>query len=845
MTLSNNQTVTLNKENGWTGTISNLPKYDSTGAEINYTWTEGTMPEGYRQTGSSKDGTTTTITNSYTAPTTSATVVKSWNDNNNAANRRPASLEMKLSNNQTVTLTAENQWTGTIDNLPKYANGKEIAYTWTEVEMPLGYRLTNTEKNGTVTTLTNTYVSYQVIYRYTGTVPAGAPQLPETRNYPAGETVTVADAPTMEGYVFSGWSRQGSFEMPEHDVVIEGSWSPSDGTKYVVKHWLQTVDRTGYYQDQSIAADQNKTGVTGAQTEAAAYDLTGFTAQAFSQKTIAADGSTVVDIYYNRNPHIVTYEYEGDIPDNAPEVPETESYYFGEDVPDAPIPELPGYTFEGWKDEPDTMPDEDVVVTGKWVPNTDTVYRVEHYLQSLNSNVFLLADSENHTGTTGATATGTPNSYEGYTFDPTVVGTKLSGIIAGDGSLVLRLYYVRNTHTVTYIYEGDVPTDAPDVPETKSYEYGDEVPDAPVPELPGYTFVGWEDEPDIMPDEDVVVRGHWEVNSYTVTYVYDGTVPAGAPALPETKTYRYNDPVPAETVPSLVGYSFDGWNGEVTVMPAHDVIVHGSWAIEKYPVTYIYEGEVPEGAPAVPATVEYEYGSNVPAAPVPSLDGYRFVGWNGEVGTMPAHAVTVTGRWEPVTKPEDVRYTVTYVYLGNVPENAPAVPASAAYAAGDAVPAAEVPSLDGYTFIGWDGEVSTMPAQNVTVTGRWVKQTHTVTIIYRDAVTGEEIHERVTLENLPVGENFRVDNPEIEGYVTLREFVSGTVGNSDIVITVIYVPTAPAPDEGEPSGEGEEPDGEEGTPTLPAPIYRLVDIEDLETPLGLGGLNLNVGECIE
>ena len=50
----------------------------------------------------------------------------------------------------------EQGWTATVENLPKYADGEEIEYTWTEAE-PEGYELTDTSGEGTVTTLTNSH----------------------------------------------------------------------------------------------------------------------------------------------------------------------------------------------------------------------------------------------------------------------------------------------------------------------------------------------------------------------------------------------------------------------------------------------------------------------------------------------------------------------------------------------------------------------------------------------------------------------------------------------------------------------------------------------------------------
>lgn len=74
-----------------------------------------------------------------------------------------------------------------------------------------------------------------VVYRYTGTlVPEGAEDvLPGASAHRPGETVAVAAAPELEGYVFSGWTTEdadvvnGSFVIGEDDVVFTGSWEPA------------------------------------------------------------------------------------------------------------------------------------------------------------------------------------------------------------------------------------------------------------------------------------------------------------------------------------------------------------------------------------------------------------------------------------------------------------------------------------------------------------------------------------------------------------------------------------------------------------------------------------------
>ena len=150
--------VTLNEANKWTATVENLPKY-ADGEEIIYTWTEdkAALSEGYTLTSNNKVGTITTLTNSYTPEVTEATVKKIWDDAENQDGKRPTSLTVTLSNGTEVTLNEDNEWTATVENLPKYAAGEEIVYTWTEGDLPEGYELTDSSVNGTITTLTNSY----------------------------------------------------------------------------------------------------------------------------------------------------------------------------------------------------------------------------------------------------------------------------------------------------------------------------------------------------------------------------------------------------------------------------------------------------------------------------------------------------------------------------------------------------------------------------------------------------------------------------------------------------------------------------------------------------------------
>ena len=125
------ETVTLNSQNKWTATVSDLQAYTSDGDPISYTWTEDEMPEGYSLSGIATLGNVTTLTNSYTPGKTSATVSIIWEDDNDRDALRPDYVEVMLvQNGQRVRLSEDNNWTETVTGLPEKANGEPIEYTW-------------------------------------------------------------------------------------------------------------------------------------------------------------------------------------------------------------------------------------------------------------------------------------------------------------------------------------------------------------------------------------------------------------------------------------------------------------------------------------------------------------------------------------------------------------------------------------------------------------------------------------------------------------------------------------------------------------------------------------------
>ena len=165
VTLSANGTATDNKatlseDNNWTYTFENLDKY-SEGKVIAYTVDEDSVPEGYTKVVSGDMENGFTITNTHEIEKVSVKVTKAWDDNNNQDGKR-TNIDVTLSADGTVTdnkatLSEDNNWTYTFENLDKYADGKEIAYTVDEDTIPNGYtkEITGDMENGF--TITNTH----------------------------------------------------------------------------------------------------------------------------------------------------------------------------------------------------------------------------------------------------------------------------------------------------------------------------------------------------------------------------------------------------------------------------------------------------------------------------------------------------------------------------------------------------------------------------------------------------------------------------------------------------------------------------------------------------------------
>ena len=513
-------------------------------------------------------------------------------------------------------------------------------------------------------------------------------ELYKTEKYAYGSAIAIAESPVKEGYTFSGWSEVPE-TMPAKDVTVSGSFSVNNYTiTYIVDGEVYKIESIAYGSKVEAIASPIKEG----------HIFSGWSGvpSTMPAKDVTVNGSFTVNSY------TITYVVDG-------EVYKTESIAYGSKVEAIAALVKEGYTFSGWSEVPETMPAKDVMVNGSFTVNNYTItYIVDGEVYKTESIAY----------GSKVEAIASPVK-EGYTFSgwSGVPSTMPAKDITVSGSFAV------NTYTVTYMADGEVY-------KTESIAYGNKVEAIASPVKEGYTFSGWSGVPETMPAKDVTVSGNFTVNNYTITYVVDGE-------LYKTESIAYGSKVEAIASPVKEGYTFSGWSGVPSTMPAKDITVSGSFAVNTYTVTYMVDGEVYK-------TESIAYGSKVEAIASPVKEGYTFSGWSGVPSTMPAKDIMVSGSFTINS------YTITYVVDGEAYK-------TDSYTYGSAITAAEAPVKEGYTFSGWSGVPSTMPAKDVTVNGSFTVNSYTITYVVDGEVYKTESYAYgsvIAIENSPVKEGY-------------------------------------------------------------------------------------------
>ena len=321
------------------------------------------------------------------------------------------------------------------------------------------------------------------------------------------------------------------------------------------------------------------------------------------------------------------------------------------------------------------------------------------------------------------------------------------------GNLDLYAKWQPSYCNVTFDLNGH--PDAKNPPASHLVNHGQPVTEpSPAPEEYGYTFGGWYKKQTCPNDskfdfttpitDHITLYAKWEINKYTVTFDFN----TGKPSTPKTEEVEYGNPVSEPTKPTHTGYTFGGWytdqactdgkeftfdaDGKSTTPITDNTTLYAKWTKNRYTVTFDVDGQTDLISPV---SVEHGNGVLKPDTSKLTKEGYTFDGWYTDAthtnqytnwGDSITRNTTFYARWNVNPYELTIHYTDTDS-------------TTKSYDYGTTIKL-DIPQRDGYTFDGWTAEnivvpnlnqnlqyEFTMPAGNVTLTAKWLKDAYTVT----------------------------------------------------------------------------------------------------------------------
>lgn len=524
--------------------------------------------------------------------------------------------------------------------------------------------------------------------------------------------------PKKIGYKFGGWYLDEACSedkkttipdvMPDYDLTLYAKWIPIPN-QYKVLHYYEALS-TRYIQDED-ATELAKTyhAATGAyQTGDYVYTDDEFTQEQLIENNgkilhgfevdkdrttkefkVAPDGSTVVEIYYKRQIHKVTYSM-GTL--KSEENPDTVIRYRYEEDLLLPTYFMPGYAFMGWQEEElETMDDQDLTYTAIWEPNKDTPYYAEYYVKKPGTEAtYVMLGGENgrryFEGVTDADVPVEKHALGdvGYSLDKVLVNGKPaeSGKIDAYGKLLLQYYYTGESYSIDYdLLGGQFENPETVEKDYSAYTHGYKLSLNPVTATKeGYHFIGWLEgdeaisEISLLRVGDIHLTAEWRAEKREIQLIdEDGKTALGA------VNATYNQVVPTLTdakIPKKTGYDFAGYyaedgtqyydesgNGLVVFTGNQDISLKAAYTPAKVTIRFDGNGADEEAAP-----MEATYGEKYPDLPKMQKAGYHQLGWTVSGNTTGGYVTenstitdakdqTLVAQWAPN---EDTPYVIEY-----------------------------------------------------------------------------------------------------------------------------------------------------------------------------------------
>lgn len=257
------------------------------------------------------------------------------------------------------------------------------------------------------------------------------------------QTVT---SPTVVGYK----PDQATFNVFVNNITENKTYTVTyrpANVGFTVNHYLQNVADNNY----TLNVSERHDGFTESEVgDGLAETYPGFAALLYNTKAkVAADGSTVVEIYYDRNYYMMSFNLDGGYG--------VEPIYarYGASVK-VENPTKPGYTFNGWEPTvPTTVPAENTTYKAKWQAEKNAKVSVVFWYENADDNGYSYMDSVVKDVTVNSSInsgnyqnenfTGRDNAH--FTYNAAKAETVT---VKADGSTVLNVYFKRNTYTLTF-----------------------------------------------------------------------------------------------------------------------------------------------------------------------------------------------------------------------------------------------------------------------------------------------------------------------------------------------------------------------------------------------------------
>ena len=366
--------------------------------------------------------------------------------------------------------------------------------------------------------------------------------------------VTAAPAsPTRIGYDFAGWytsssnSTQFTFGNPlASSTTIYAKWTAKK-VNYSVIIWKQKITDAKNAANANKTYDYGTTYVRSAEIGSAvsptaqdkALSYTGFSYNAALttvSATVAADGTTILNVYYDRNLITVNF-YIKTTPNSDWSIFKTFTGLYGSTLASNEYTWPTGYD---WYYGTIHLTFLDAFIPPKagttlnlYGQSTSSGSVVEHYKQNLDGTY--PSTPTNSTATAGGTFNFT-NKYNGFTLSQysldsgvTWYNASVNGSTGYSKTLMIR--YTRNSYTLTFHNVNADVQSASVLYEGSLASYSSYIPSLPAGYESYYTFAGWYiDEActqsfnfasTVMPANNLILYAKWVAPTFTVTF-YNG-----------------------------------------------------------------------------------------------------------------------------------------------------------------------------------------------------------------------------------------------------------------------------------------------------------------------------------